>query len=110
MDNFDEKFENLSCRVNALKEKLARKFVEFDNVVVQTHKADITNSKLEDKIGVLEGFKIQIQKAQLMQESYEKRLNILIHSLKEDKSNAWEKREDTIYKFKTFLKTGLKID
>jgi len=45
-----------------------------------------------------------------MQESYDKRLNILIHGIKEDGDNVWEKREKTIEKFQDFLVQGLKIE
>ena len=45
-----------------------------------------------------------------MKESYDKRLNILIHCIQEDNSNVWEKREKIIEKFQDFLKNGLKIN
>ena len=45
-----------------------------------------------------------------MQESYDKRLNILIHGVKEDSVSPWEKHETTVTKFQDFLKNGLRID
>ena len=45
-----------------------------------------------------------------MKESYDKRLNILIHGIQEDNNNVWEKREKTIEIFQDFLKNGLKIN
>ena len=45
----------------------------------------------------------------IMQESYNKGLNVLIHAI-EDESNAWGKREMTVQKFETFLNDILKID
>ena len=45
-----------------------------------------------------------------MKESYDKRLNILIHGIQEDNNNVWEKKEKTIEKFQDFLKNGLKIN
>ena len=45
-----------------------------------------------------------------MKESYDKRLNILIHGIQKDNNNVWEKREKTIEKFQDFLKNGLKIN
>ena len=45
-----------------------------------------------------------------MKESYDKRLNILIHGIQEDNNNVWEKREKTMEKFQDFLKNGLKIN
>ena len=44
-----------------------------------------------------------------MKESYDKRLNILIHGIKEDKNQAWEKRDETVKKFQNFLENELKI-
>ena len=39
-----------------------------------------------------------------MLESYDERLNILIHGIKEDGNNAWEKQEKTIEKFIEFCR------
>ena len=44
-----------------------------------------------------------------MKESYEKRLNILGHGLREAES-PWEKREDSLALFHDFMRDGLKID
>jgi len=46
----------------------------------------------------------------VIQESYNKRLNILKHRIKEDSDNLWEKRDETSDKFKNFLIDGLKIN
>ena len=43
-----------------------------------------------------------------MKESYDKRLNILIHGIQENNNNVWEKTEKTIEKF--ILKNDLKIN
>ena len=45
----------------------------------------------------------------IKQQLLNKRLNVLIHGIKKDKGNAWEKREATVQKFKTFLNDGLNI-
>ena len=39
-----------------------------------------------------------------MQDAYNKRLNILIHELKENIKNNWESRNVTVEKFETFFK------
>ena len=39
--------------------------------------------------------------------AYDKRLNILVHGVKEDSDNAWQKRDRTIEKFEQFLQNGL---
>ena len=38
-----------------------------------------------------------------MQESYSKRMNIVIHGITEDTSKAWESREETEAKFQKFV-------
>jgi len=45
-----------------------------------------------------------------MQDSYNERLNNLIHGVTEDEDSVWEKREETTKIFHNILKTGLKID
>ena len=49
-------------------------------------------------------------KTKIMQESYDKRLKILIHGVKEGSVSPWEKHETTVTKFQDFLKNRLKID
>ena len=45
-----------------------------------------------------------------MQKFYDKRMNLLIHGIKEDDDNIWgKKRDKTIEKFKIFLINNLKI-
>ena len=43
----------------------------------------------------------------IIQETYSRNLNVLIHGVKED---VWKKREDTILKFENLLKKRLKIN
>ena len=50
------------------------------------------------------------KKSAVMQESYDKRLNILIHHIKEDNDSPWENHDTTVNKFQESLKKGLKID
>ena len=64
-----------------------------------------TIQKLNEKISTLEKFKLAYDKTTVMQESYAKRLNILVHGIKEDQH--WEKREETVTKFRNFLKVKL---
>ena len=47
-----------------------------------------------------------------MQESYQKRMNILVHDMRveEDQECAWETREKTAEKFDHFLYDALKMD
>ena len=108
LDDFDQKYAKLNDRVDALEKKVESKFDEFDQILNQ--QSESSNSNLQARIVVLEDFIQNIEKAKVMQESYDKRLNILIHGIRENSNNAWEKREETIAKFKNFLKNGLKMD
>ena len=45
-----------------------------------------------------------------MQESYNKRLNILVHVVEEYSNSAWKPHETTFKKFDEFLTEGLKLD
>ena len=44
-----------------------------------------------------------------MNESYEKRLNILIHCIQESPVNAWERPDETLAHVYDFMKAGLQI-
>ena len=67
-------------------------------------KADsATIASLKAQIEALDHFKENYEKKLVMQESYDKRLNILIHGVTEEK-------EKTLEKFQDFLKNGLKIE
>ena len=65
---------------------------------------------LDEKMNKFEKFVLDFEKTAIMQESCNKRLNVLIHGIKEDEGNAWEKLEATVQKFKTFLNDGLNIN
>ena len=74
-------------------------------------KADLTSlNQMNKRIKKLESMIESYEKSAVMQESYDKRLNILIHGTKEDNDSPWEKQDTTVTKFQEFLKKGLKID
>ena len=58
----------------------------------------------------MEGKKLWKEKAALMQESYNKRLNILIHRIEEDEDSVWESHQKVLEKFDEFLKNALEVD
>ena len=105
----DSKIDAVSERLNLLEVKFENRSKEVDTIL--DTKADIDLIKqLNQKIISFEEFQSNYEKALLMKESYDKRLNILIHGIQEDNNNVWEKREKTIEKFQDFLKNGLKIN
>ena len=51
----------------------------------------------------LEKFKADSDKVAIMQESYQKRMNILVHGIEEDQECVWEMRQKTAEKIDHFL-------
>ena len=104
LDNLDGKFDSLSERLNKLENKLEHKYVELEEAV-ETKLADV-----KERLRKLEKFQIDAEKAALMQDSYNKRLNILIHGVEENERSVWENYEETLQKFENFLTKALDID
>ena len=116
LNKIEEKISNIDSKIDAVTERLNLLKIKFENrskevdIILYT-KADIDLIKqLNQKIISFEEFRSNYEKALLMKESYDKRLNILIHGIQEDNNDIWEKREKTIKKFQDFLKNGLKIN
>lgn len=57
----------------------------------------------------LKNFQFETEQDLLAKEVYDKRFNILVHGIDENKENVWETRWDSETKFRNFLKIGLKI-
>ena len=101
LDNFDDKFGTFNERLNQLENKLERKYVKLEENI-EAELIEVTK-----RLKILEEFRIDSVKAALMQESYNKRMNILIHGVEE---NVWENHQQTLQKFDNFLKEALHID
>ena len=84
LDKIEDMFNSINNQINSLESKLVVIAEEFSNNLNQ--KADIkaTNLLLEGII-LLEMFKENYEKTQVKQESYDKRLNILIGGTKENR-------------------------
>ena len=106
LDEINTKIDSFNNRLTLLERKVEDKIEEIEISLVTKAEAD-TVTRLTERIEKLEKIQINYENKMVMQESYSKRLNILIHGVKED---IWEKREDTILKFENLLKNGLKID
>ena len=101
ISNIDSKIDAVSERLNLLKVKFENRSKEVDTIL--DTKADIVLIKqLNQKIIPFEEFQSNYEKALLMKESYDKRLNILIHGIQEDNNNVWEKREKLLKNFRIF--------
>ena len=103
LDALEKKVDSFNTRIFKLENKTAT--LEL-NLTAKVETLDI----LDDKMREFEKCKSDYEKTAIMQESYSKRLNVLIHGIEEDESNTWEKPEETGQKFETFLNDGLNID
>jgi len=81
MDSIDEKFEAYNLRLNNLELK-----------------------EIYERLENLERKERDRQAQALMQESYDKRFNILIHGLDENVESAWENRAQTKKIIQNFIK------
>ena len=98
LDKFELKYETLNEKFNEQAERITDLKHQIDD------KADQEDyDKLLKKINKLE-------KEALMHESYSKRLNLLIHGLKEKKSTKNETKLETCEIFFDFLLNGLQLD
>ena len=84
-----------------MENKLERKYVKLEENI-EAELIEVTK-----RLKILEEFRIDSGKAALMQESYNKRMNILIHGVEE---NVWENHQQTLQKFDNFLKEAVHID
>ena len=79
LDEIGLKFDKLENRINYLEHKVEQQYKE----IKQTTDNKIFG--LTVRIKELENYKADTEKAALMQESYNKRLNILIHGIEKTK-------------------------
>ena len=108
ISNIYKKLDNVSSRLDSLELEFETKCHEIDKMKIS--KAETASIKeLKERIVFLETFKLNYENAKVMQESYDKRFNILVHDVKEDSANAWEKKDRNIEKFEEFLLNELKI-
>ena len=97
-------FTKLNERQNNFEAKLEKKYFELERNTEE--KFETVNQKFLE----LEKIKADFEKVAIMQESYRKRMNILVHGIKEDQECAWETRQKTAEKFDHFLYDALEID
>ena len=109
VDNFDSNLAALGPRSNKIENTLNNKINKIENQLQEI--AD--KSKLEELrlrlLHVPENFKKDQEASAVMKESYEKRLNILIHGVQESPVNKRERPDETLARVYNFMKAGLKI-
>ena len=99
MTEITNNFTKLNERLDNYEAKLEKKYFELERNTEE--KFETINQRFE---------KADIEKAAIMQESYQKRMNIQVHGIEEDQECAWETRQKTAEKFDHFLYDALKMD
>ena len=101
LDAIDAKYKTANARTNEVEEKFDAKLNEIER--------QVKNKVCRNEFNHLENqFKKQIDSVyeeKLMKETYDKRLNLLIHGLEESETN-----DQTTKIFHDFLTEGLQID
>ena len=95
LDEINTKIDSFNNQLTLLERKIEDKIEEIESGLAAKAEAD-TVTRLTERTEKLEKIQINYENKMIMQDSYSKRLNVLIHGVKEE---IWEKREDTILKF-----------
>ena len=104
MTEITNNFTKLNERLDNYEAKLEKKYFELEKNF--EGKFETVNQRFLE----LKKFKADFEKAAVMQESYQKRMNILVHGIEEDQECAWETRKKTAEKFDHFLYDAHKMD
>ena len=105
MDKLDFKLETFDNRLN----KLERLFNDKINKLKQALKNKSYVNDIDNIHTKLNRSEQQKNPKNLMQESYDQRLNLLIHGLEESNKTDWEIRESTQETIYEFFQKGLQI-
>ena len=109
MDKLDQRLDNLETRVNNIEHTFNERIVNVETQMTNKIDASIM-AEFEKRIAILEYKEENRQAEVVMKESYEKRLNILIHGFEEDRNSAWVTRQETLKIIHQFMREGLKIE
>ena len=115
LENLTERMDKLDFKSNTFDNRLNKLESLFNNKINKLEQALENKSNVNDidnihiKLNRIEQQQLEQESKNLMQESYDKRLNVLIHGPEESNKTDWETREikqETIYKF---FQKGLQI-
>ena len=108
LDKLDAKIDSFSFRLT----KLEKNFDEQSHTLTKNleTKADCADlialdKRIEKIVTQQNGQEVK----EVIQESYDKRLNVLLHGIEEDGDSVWETRDVTLQKIYDFMKEGLQI-
>ena len=102
---FESRFQKIEHQLESNKEDIAKLTKKLDGLEPQ-----VQFDELCSRVKYLEDVADKAKREALQQESYNKRLNLLIHGVEETEGSIWEKKSETQIKLNEFLKDGLKID
>ena len=106
--SMENKIEDLGQKILNMESVFSDKILALEKNMEM--KADTSAlAEIEKRLQTLEKVKNEQETNLVMQESYEKRLNILIHGLDENPTLAWEKVDETRKIVENFLSDGLQI-
>ena len=108
LDKLDAKIDSFSLRLT----KLEKNFDEQShtltkNLETKADRADLI--ALDKRIEKIVTQQNAQEVKEVMQESYDKRLNVLLHGIEEKGDSVWETRDVTLQKIHDFMKEGLQI-
>ena len=101
IDKFNKKFEEMF-------EDLNEKYDELKSALDNKASVDLFK-RLKLRVEQLEQERANAKQDEVAREAYSKRLNLLIHGIKESIEEIWETKQSTLEKFDQFLENGLKI-
>ena len=102
---YKSKFLTIDCRLAQQDEKINDLTNELDNVVKLSDLNEMCN-----RVKCLEKIAEEARRKALHQESYYKRLNLLVHGVEELLDTVWENKLQTQMKLYKVFKEGLYID
>ena len=108
IDKLNEKLGNFDRRITKLEYLVEDKISKFQQEL-KTKADDSALNELHLKIRKNEQQQVDQLAKDVMQESYEKRFNLLINGIEETDTSVWEKRETTLQLVQDFMKRGLQI-
>ena len=106
LDDLDIKFDNLNARLTILEQSVNSKFQELESVLSDRVNCSSLKIFLE-RLNRLEHIDLEKQDIVVMKESYDRRLNVLIHGLRETNHSTREEAEETQQTFRKLMQDDL---
>ena len=114
LENFTERMDKLDFKLDTFDNRLNKLESLFNDKINKLEEALESKSNLNDidnihtKLNRIEQQQLEQESKKLMQESYDKRLNVLIYGLEESNKTDWETREITQETITNFSKKDSK--